>query len=643
MLLLLHTTAQAQQLYRVPMQVKPNTELGEDRLVITPENLQFERTAVGEQRTAQLAVVNQGTRTVSLQTVELTGEGFTTVHDCMGTLEPSESCQMDVLFQPRVAGEATGSIELRSSAGTKTWAVPLVGTAGVGELSVSRTRIAIEPLQVHEHSAPATVTVSNPGDADLVGLRVELPETSSGLRATTNCPSSLSPAASCLVEVVFAPEMPQSLRETVVVSSGTLSVAIEVEGTAVSPSATISSVTFEDQQVGSKAQRSATLANTGVGPLVVQGLQVEGVGFAQGGTTCPSILARGASCSMTVEFTPVRGGAHFGTLLLQTNAGAQQAPLTGSGLQGIAAVSPASIQFPRSQLGDAEVSTVTVTNMGNGALTMGEPTLSSGFDGFSFLSTCATLAPGASCAISVAYKPIVPGSAVATLLLPHDGQGATPISVSLAGEGRTPSATLAGATAPDTAVGQSNIVSLSLTNTGIGWISVGAPTVSGAGFALAGTSCAANLAPGATCQVSARFNPTADGAHSATVLVPSSAGVLQAVVSGTGIPIGDPGFDYEELYFEDTQVGGWSMERTMVLPNWGAGSLSFETPYFTSGGSDFQFSTTGCENVLPGFYCLLSVTFAPSSPSYIAGNLVIPHNGAGQGYLQVGLFGRGTW
>jgi len=79
---------------------------------------------------------------------------------------------------------------------------------------------------------------------------------------------------------------------------------------------------------------------------------------------------------------------------------------------------------------------------------------------------------------------------------------------------------------------------------GAAGLTVGTPAIAGADasdFAIAGNTCAAAVPVGGSCQVSVRFTPSAAGARSATLTLPSNANTGTVALSGTGAaPVVNP-------------------------------------------------------------------------------------------------------
>jgi len=108
----------------------------------------------------------------------------------------------------------------------------------------------------------------------------------------------------------------------------------EAQGPVVSLSST--SLTFAVQSIGtSSTTQTVTLTNTGTGTLSIAAITTGGPfsGDFSLSTTCPSSLAPGANCPITVAFTPGGTGTRNGSLILIDNAagGSESVPLSGLG------------------------------------------------------------------------------------------------------------------------------------------------------------------------------------------------------------------------------------------------------------------------------------------------------------------------
>jgi probable HAF family extracellular repeat protein len=207
------------------------------------------------------------------------------------------------------------------------------------------------------------------------------------------------------------------------------------------PSAALSptSLAFSTQAIGTtSAANTVTLKNTGSTTLTISGIAITGsnVGdFAQT-HTCGSSLAAGASCSISVTFKPTASGTRSAALSVTDNAAGspQKVPLSGTGTT--AKLSPTSVNFGFVRLGASLTKAVTLTNVGATAMSITGFAISGTNAGdFAQTHTCGTsLSAGASCTVSVTFKPSALGTRTTALLI-YDNAAGSPQTVALTGTG----------------------------------------------------------------------------------------------------------------------------------------------------------------------------------------------------------------
>ena len=95
-------------------------------------------------------------------------------------------------------------------------------------------------------------------------------------------------------------------------------------------------VNFGNVTVGGSSDRTVTVSNNGNADLVLGAIGVTGTGFTRAGGTCADnqTLAPGASCTITVRFTPPSGGNFAGNLSVPSNDRDVDVPLSGTGVAG---------------------------------------------------------------------------------------------------------------------------------------------------------------------------------------------------------------------------------------------------------------------------------------------------------------------
>ena len=197
------------------------------------------------------------------------------------------------------------------------------------------------------------------------------------------------------------------------------------------------SLTFAAQLIGaSSVSQSVTLSNTGSASLAITSIASSG-DFSQT-NNCGSSVAAGASCSISVTFTPTKPNSRTGSITITDNAtgSPQSVPLTGVGTY--VKLSPTSLNFGSVTVGTSSSPQVaTLTNTAKAALPIKSLMItgSNALD-FSQTNTCGTsVAAGKSCTITVTFKPKAKGSRSANVSV-TDAGGGSPQLVSLTGTGQ---------------------------------------------------------------------------------------------------------------------------------------------------------------------------------------------------------------
>jgi hypothetical protein len=206
---------------------------------------------------------------------------------------------------------------------------------------------------------------------------------------------------------------------------------------------------------------------------------------------------------------------------------------------------PATLKFATTAVGSTSATQiVTLKNTGSVVMTFttGGITLT-GADPTSFTktSTCASyLIVGASCTITVAFKPVLAGSLTATLSIADNAAG-SPQKVSLSGTATAPTAKLSATslTFSSTTHGTTSASqTLTLTNGGTAVLNITSVKLGGTNPTdfVETSACGATLAVNASCRLTVAFKPATTGALKAAVLfTDNAAGSPQSVaLSGTG-------------------------------------------------------------------------------------------------------------
>lgn len=492
-----------------------------------------------------------------------------------------------------------------------------------------------------------TVTLSNLGSAALTTGTLSA---SAEFAVGPNCNGvTLAPLATCQVNVQFAPTQPASQPVPGSISvplisgtnSGVGSILTQAAAAHWAPTAnpaftlSASSVNFGNVNIGSTATRTITVLNSGDTALSASSIVFTGNAFS---TThnCPSVLAVGSSCAVTVVFTPTEGATNNANLTVGFNGVASKsASILATGQGDLLSADTSSQSFGPVLLLANKSLTYTVTNSGalSAALTYGPLPSEVTRQG-----TCsATLASGASCTVILKYAPTTAAgvSGALTVTAPN-----TSVSLEYSGTGvEAPSFTLTPASYNygNVAIGANSAKTVTLENTGNVPLSVTGISLVGDNYTLTANSCPATLAVGTSCTASVSYAPIAAATSNAT-LTASIQGLTAKTVSFTGVGQANPSFvtSVSSLTFSNLAVGSTAL-RSTVIQNNGNVPLSFSS--ISVSGAAYT-ATHDCGATLPvAASCTANVTFTPTTNGTRTGFLTI--NYAGVATKNVALTGVG--
>jgi sugar lactone lactonase YvrE len=132
------------------------------------------------------------------------GGGFSETNDCPAALSAGSSCTVSVAFTPQVVGPVTGALAVTDDSGNlgSTQAVPLDGTGTTPGASVTPATLSFSSQAVGTTSTAKNITLQSTGTGP---LQVTSIVTAAPFSQTNNCSGSIAPAASCTIQVTFAP------------------------------------------------------------------------------------------------------------------------------------------------------------------------------------------------------------------------------------------------------------------------------------------------------------------------------------------------------------------------------------------------------------------------------------------------------
>ena len=196
-----------------------------------------------------------------------------------------------------------------------------------------------------------------------------------------------------------------------------------------------------DTVVAGTSSQTLTITNDGSAALHVAGVTVEGGDgqFALGADSClAGAVGPAGTCTVEVRFTPAAAGAQSATLRIDSDTvgAVSRLAVAGKGLRpGAVRLSATSLAFPDTEAGATSAAqTLTVTNGGEAPLQLAGDSLTGDFRIVRDGCGTATLAPGASCSLDVAFAPASGGAKSASLRI-DSSSPSSPDLVALSGTG----------------------------------------------------------------------------------------------------------------------------------------------------------------------------------------------------------------
>jgi hypothetical protein len=659
---------------------------------LTPASCNFRNVAINTpSKTQTFTLKNNELTALNISSMGFKGANsadFSQTNTC-GTLPTSlaggASCTLSVAFTPSVLGAESATLTINDNAPApyNTFTSPLCGT-GVADATLGPSAYSFHNVAIKTPSNPETFTLRNSQLTALNISSIGFTGTNAGDFSQTNTcgtpPTSLAGGASCTLSVTFTPSALGAESATLTINDNAptpynaLTSALSGTGMA---DATLAPSASNFRNVAIKTPSKAqtfTLKNNESTALNISSMGFTGANsadFSQTNTcgTLPTSLAGGASCTLSVTFTPSVLGSESATLTVNDSAAAAQYQTLTSGLSGTgladATLTPASSNFrnvaintpSKAQtftLGNNELTALNISSIGFTGTNSGD---------FSQTDTCGTvpasLAAGASCTISVTFTPSVAGAETATLTVSDNAAAAQyqTLTSGLSGTGLadatlTPTSASFGSVVDGT---PSKVENFTLHNgelTALNISSIGFTGTNYGDFSQTDTcgTLPASLAAGASCTISVMFTPSVAGAETATLTVNDNAAAAQyrtltSGLSGTGLA--DATLTPASTNFGNVAVDTASNVKTFTLKNNQSATLNISSIGFT--GTNYgDFSQTNTCGTLPtslaaGASCTVSVTFTPSVAGAETATLTVSDNAAAAQYrtLTSGLSGTG--
>jgi hypothetical protein len=605
----------------------------------------------GEERVVFLPVKNaRGAVTISVEAHDRDGTPVATGQGTL-TLKPGAAVRMRIELQPAPPAPGAGDL-----AGMVSTALDGGGDASAAvQLAFDRAQYHFGTVVAGDHSAEVGFTLANGGSASSGALALSLGGSSAFTQVSSSCDGvALNPGASCSVTFSYRPTKAGSDAATLSVTGASGgSATLALAGDALAPGdlrltpSMLQLPTVVAGELG--ADQRFDVSNAGgaaTGPLAIVLSGSDAASFELVSDLCSGVaLAAAGTCSVSARFHPATAGAKSASLtVMATPGGAAAASLSGTALApAMLGASVSTRDFGAIAPGTQSAALpVQITNSGMAPSALPSVAIT-GADAGEFVVTnngcTAPLQPSASCAISIAFAPLVSGARSASLEVSASAGGK--VTIALSGTGVRPAQLALSPTSPPAfadvvAGGVGGTQTFQLTNSGEASSALLATTLSDStNFAVVSDGCAGlHLGGAANCAVQVQFRPQTSGAKSATLTV----GGQSASLSGKGLvpaqlsitPTSDNfgsvviNTDSADVPFTVTNVG------EVVTPALGVSIVGTNAAEFVDASSALANKCAGA-TLNPLGTCVVKVHLHPTSVGGKLATLTVtgpPQNGA---------------
>lgn len=523
-------------------------------------------------------------------------------------------------------------------------------------LFLDSSQMSFPPTQNGSTSAPRPLVVTNLGSP----VAITNVQTFGDFQQTNNCTSTLATFASCTIQVTVTPGLSGSYSPYIgiVYGSGsqTSTTAQFTQNNTNGPlllSADSYGLQYGNVLIGTMSvTRSITVTNTGSTAVVVSDPSITGSGasaFSIPESTCAGkTLQPQENCTIGFQFTPTTTDRIAVPMSISGGGSTTTAYLVGTGVQPTTlSMTPSALDFGNVPAGLSAVKSIQLQNTTTNAIPL--TNINAALNGgdaagdYSQQNNCGgSLAAGASCTITVTFKPTALGARSGTASVLING-GLNVQGSLLSGSGITLFNAAPGAVDFGKVVaGNTGAASLTLTNMSS---SSQAFTLGqlGTPFSIKSTDCISPLAGGATCTLNLAFAPTARGAQSSALHVAftNSPIPIDVSLSGTGA-VAIATLSSTTVNFGDTFLGTSSNASSITLTNTGEATLTgLSLSLGGANSADFTQTNTCGSSLNAGTSCVITLGFKPGVAA--AENATLSLTGTAQNTPQtVQLTGTGV-
>lgn len=263
---------------------------------------------------ANLVVTNNGSSSLNLAG-SLTGADT----NAFSFTLPSSGGYTPITFTAQHLGGHSATLTITDLISKATLSVLLTGFGAAPLPTVSPTSLTFASTTVGTTSTPSSVSVNDYYNNPAYAVVQSGPFAVSSSNTCASLP--------CQFSFTFTPTSVGTVYGSAYIYSNHQYTSINLQGTGTGvPVVTLSptSITFASRPVGSTSIAvSATIMNSGSGPLTLSGISLAGAkpgDYILGSNTCSASIPAGSSCSYSVSFAPSASGSRTASVQITSNA-----------------------------------------------------------------------------------------------------------------------------------------------------------------------------------------------------------------------------------------------------------------------------------------------------------------------------------
>jgi Phosphoesterase family/Protein of unknown function (DUF1573)/Abnormal spindle-like microcephaly-assoc'd, ASPM-SPD-2-Hydin len=299
--------------------------------ILGSSDLNVGNALVGASSSMKAMLTNRGGSAMTIDSIAASGD-FSASSDCPKSLKSGVACTITVKLTPTAAGPRTGTLTVTDSDPSSPQTANLTGQGTWVQLPLYPGVMYPAAGTALGSTATHTITLTNTGTTALAIAKVQ---TVGNYSQTNNCHKSVAAGASCKFTVKFSPQSSARLYGNLAVfdSDPASPHMVRLTGVGTTVTLTPKRIDFGDEKVGQQSPPQVmVLKNTGATDLTFASFAITG-DFAQT-NDCGSSIPGGASCSISVTFTPTQQGVRIGSLVISDSdlgTSPQTIPLKGTG------------------------------------------------------------------------------------------------------------------------------------------------------------------------------------------------------------------------------------------------------------------------------------------------------------------------